>query len=109
MRIRPIVLVVAAVQLALPLSMLALRWEREGARPVSELPASWQMYSAVRASSYAGVDAAGAQRELDTAPLPPVLRGVGTGRVVPDRLCARHPDLVLVRRSGGTQPGEFRC
>ena len=109
MRVRPIILVVAAVQLGLPLSMLALRWEQEGPRPVSELPASWQMYSAVRPSSYAGVDAAGAQRDLDTGSLPPVLRGVGTGRVVPDRLCARHPDLVLVRRTGGTQPGDFRC
>ena len=109
MRVRPLVLLVVALQLALPLGMLAARWAEEGPRPVSERPGSWQMYSAARASTYTGVRADGVERPLDVAPLPPVVRGVGTGRVVPDRLCRRDPGLVLVRRRGGTQPGDFRC
>jgi hypothetical protein len=106
---RPVVLAVAALQLALPLSMLVARWVAEGSRPHSELPASWQMYSYAPAASYTGLDAAGRARRLDVDPLPPVLRAVDTGQVVPDRLCDRHPDLALVRRSGGTQPGTFAC
>lgn len=109
MRIRPVVLAVAALQVLLPLSLLAVRWVDEGSRPVSELPASWQMYSSVPAPTYTGADASGRLRELDVAPLPVVLRAVGTGRGVPDRLCDRHPDLVVVRRAGGTQPGAFSC
>ncbi len=106
---RPVVLAVAALQLALPLSMLVARWVDQGSRPVSELPASWQMYSYAPAASYTGVDAAGRARTLDVGLLPPVLRAVDTGQVVPDRLCDRHPDLVVVRRGGGTQPGTFAC
>ena len=109
MRPRPLVLAVAALQVALPLTMLAVRWADEGSRPVSELPASWQMYSYAGVPTYVGVDAGGAARRLDADALPPVVRAVGTGRVVPDRLCARHPDLVEVRRVGGPQPGAFRC
>lgn len=106
---RPAVVAVAALMVVLPGSMLVARWVTEGSRPASELPASWQMYSAVPPSSYTGVDALGRERELDVGPLPPVLRAVDTGRLVPDRLCARHPDLVAVRRVGGTEPGTFRC
>ena len=106
---RPLVLAVAALQVTLPLTMLGIRWVDEGSRPVSELPASWQMYSAGPAAQYTGVDAAQRRRPLDVDPLPPVLRAVDTGRVVPDRLCARHPDLVSVQRTGGTQPGTFLC
>ena len=106
---RPVVLAVAALQVALPLSMLAVRWAQEGSRPESELPASWQMYSSVRAADYTGVDAQGRERRLDVDPLPPVVRAVDVGAVVPDRLCARFPDLVAVRRTGGTEPGTFRC
>ena len=109
MRPRPLVLAVAALQVALPLAMLVVRWADEGSRPVSELPASWQMYSYAATPTYDGVDARGSARPLDVDALPPVLRAVGTGRVVPDRLCARHPDLVEVRRTGGPQPGTFRC
>lgn len=109
MRPRPLVIAVAALQVALPLTMLAVRWAGEGSRPVSELPASWQMYSYAAVPTYVGVDAPGAARRLDVDALPPVVRAVGTGRVVPDRLCARHPELVEVRRVGGPQPGVFRC
>ena len=109
MRPRPAILAVAALQLALPLTMLVARWADEGSRPVSELPASWQMYSHSEIPRYVGLDARGAVRTLDAATLPPVVRAVGTGRVVPDRLCARHPDVVEVRREGGPQPGRFRC
>lgn len=109
MRPRPAVLAVAALQVALPLSMLAARWAAEGSRPQSELPASWQMYSSVAAPRYTGVAASGDVRVLDVDPLPPLLRAVDTGRVVPDLLCERLPDLVAVRRSGGTFPGVFPC
>lgn len=106
---RPVVLAVAALQVALPLSMLGVRWAQEGSRPTSELPASWQMYSSVPAARYTGVGTDGAERPLDVEPLPPVVRAVDVGRVIPDRLCARHPELVTVRRTGGPDPGTFAC
>jgi hypothetical protein len=109
MRLRPVVLAVAALQLALPAAMLGLRWADEGSRPQTERPASFQMYSAVALPDYSGTDAAGRVRALDVDALPPVVRAVGTGRVVPDLLCARNPELVVVRRVGGAQPGSFRC
>ncbi len=109
MRPRPLVLAVAALQLGLPLTMLVARWSDEGLRPVSELPASWQMYSYAPVPAYVGVDTRGDTRQLDADALPVVVRAVGTGRTVPDRLCSRHPDLVEVRREGGPQPGAFRC
>ena len=109
MRPRPAVLAAAALMVALPLTMLVARWVDEGSRPVTERPASWQMYSHADVPTYVGVDARGEVRELDAAALPPVVRAVGTGRVVPERLCARHPDVVEVRRQGGPQPGRFRC
>jgi hypothetical protein len=102
------VLAVVALQVGLPLWMLVARWADEGSRAVTERPASWQMYSSVPAARYTGVDAAGRERSLDVTGLPPVLRAVDVGRVVPDRLCARHPDLAAVRRAGA-QPGTFRC
>lgn len=103
------VLVVAVLLLALPLTMLVVRWVEQGTRPQTELGASWQMYSAVPSPTYTGTDASGRTGPLDVDPLPPVLRDVDTGAVVPDLLCHRHPELVLVRRDGGTQPGAFRC
>ena len=106
---RPLVLAVAALQLGIPLTMLAVRWVEEGSRPVSELPASFQMYSSTAAPTYAGLDATGRLRALSVSSLPPVLRAVDTGRSVPDRLCDRDPDLVQVIRQGGTQPGAFPC
>ncbi len=106
---RPLVLGVVVLQLGLPLTMLGARWADEGWRPVSERPASFQMYSATGTSRYTGVDRAGRSRELHVDDLPPVVRAIGTGRVVPDRLCSLHPDLVLVRRSDGPAPGEFVC
>ena len=106
---RPLVLAVAALQLGIPLTMLVVRWAEEGSRPVSELPASFQMYSSTVAPTYSGLDASGRLRALTVASLPPVLRAVDTGRSVPDRLCARDPDLVEVRRQGGTEPGAFPC
>lgn len=109
MRVRPVVLAVAVLQLALPISMLVDRWVDEGSRPVSERPASWQMYSAEPPIVYTGTDAAGRTRRLDVDRLPPVLRAVDTGRFLPDRLCARNDDLVAVVRTGGTQPGSFAC
>ena len=102
-------LAVVALQLGIPLTMLGVRWADEGSRPASELPASFQMYSSTAAPTYAGRDADGRLRALSVAPLPPVLRAVDTGRSVPDRLCARYPDLVEVRRIGGTEPGAFPC
>ena len=108
-RPRPLVIAVVAVQVLLPLTMLAVRWTGEGSRPVSELPASWQMYSSVAPARYDGIDAAGRVRRLDVAPLPPVVRAVDTGSVVPDRLCAATPGLVAVRRTGGPDPGAFPC
>lgn len=106
---RPLVLAVAALQVALPLTMLGARWADEGPRPVSERPASWQMYSSTAVPAYTGVDGAGRRRALDAGVLAPVLRAVGTGRWVPDRLCARSPDLVEVVRTGGPDPGSYRC
>lgn len=106
---RPVVLAVAALQVAVPLSMLGVRWAQEGSRPESELPASWQMYSSVRAADYTGVDAQARERPLDPDALPPVVRAVDVGTTVPAGLCAGFPDLVAVRRTGGTEPGTFRC
>ena len=106
---RPLVLAVAALQLGIPLTMLVVRWADEGSRPVSELPASFQMYSSTPAPTYSGLDANGRLHALSVASLPPVLRAVDTGRSVPDRLCGRDPDLVEVRREGGTEPGAFPC
>lgn len=106
---RPVVLAVAGLQLALPLTMLAVRLADEGSRATSERPASWQMYSSTAVPAYAGIDGAGRERRLGVGSLPPVLRAVDTGRVLPDRLCAREPDLVAVRRTGGADPGTFRC
>jgi hypothetical protein len=108
MRPRPLVLAVVALQVGLPLTMLVARWADEGTRAVSERPASWQMYSSIPAARYTGVDGAGRARPLDVADLPPVLRAVDVGRTLPDRLCARHADLVAVRRVG-TDAGVFRC
>ena len=103
-------LAVVVLQLALPAVMLSVRWATEGSWPATELPASFQMYSAVvPAYAYTGVDAAGRERALDPRVLAAVVRAVGTGRVVPDRFCARYPELVTVRRSGGLQPGQWRC
>jgi len=108
-RTRPVVLAVAALQVALPAALLVTRWSTEGSRPMSELPASYQMYSAEPPVTYTGIAPDGRQRQLDVRALPPVLRAVDTGRVLPDRLCARHPDLVAVRREGGVEPGTFAC
>lgn len=108
MRPRPLVLAVVALQVGLPLSMLVQRWADEGTRAVSERPASWQMYSSIPAARYTGVDDGGGSRLLEVAGLPPVVRAADVGRTVPDLLCRRHPDLVLVRRDG-PDAGEFRC
>lgn len=102
---RKVVGAVIAVQVLLPTGMLAVRWAEQGSRPQSELPASWQMYSSVPSPTYIGVDPGGRERRLDVEPLPPVVRDVDTGRVVPDRLCARHPDLTAVR----IKPGRLLC
>ena len=109
MRRRPLVLLIATAQVALPLSLLGVRWAQEGPRPTTELGASWQMYSSAPVPRYSGVDARGRTRPLDAGRLLPVLRAVSTGRVVPERLCAAYPELVAVRRDGGPQPGTYRC
>lgn len=109
MRPRPTVLLVLVLQVALPVGMLVDRWADEGTRPVSERPASWQMYSAVPLPTYVGIDATGSARRLTVDELPLGVRSIGTGRTVPDQLCRRNPDLDVVRRDGGRQPGAFRC
>ena len=109
MRRRPLVLLVVVTMLALPLTMLGVRWTAEGSQPVSELPASWQMYSSREAPTYVGTDADGQVRPLSTDPLPLMLRAVSTGRTVPDRLCARNRDVIRVARTGGVEPGTFMC
>lgn len=109
MRPRPTVLFVVALQVGLPVAMLVDRWSDEGSRPFSERPASWQMYSAVPSPTYVGVDATGRVRPLDVDELPALVRAVGTGRTVPDQLCRRQTDIVVVRREGGRQPGAFEC
>lgn len=102
------VLAVCALQVALPVSLLAVRWADQGSRPDRELPASWQMYSTAPPAAYEGRDAAGRLRPLDVAGLPPVLRAVDVGDSVPGRLCAAHPGLVAVTRTG-LDPGTLRC
>lgn len=106
---RPVVLAVAAVQVVLPVSLLVARWSEQGLRPVTEYPASWQMYSAAPVPVYFGTDAAGRSRRVDVDDLPPLVRDVGSGRLVPDLLCSRFPDLVRVERDGGPDPGTYRC
>ena len=106
---RPVVLAVVVLQVALPLGLLGARWAEEGSRPRTELGASWQMYSTAPEPRYRGVDAAGRSRLLDVDGLPPVLREASVGRVVPDRLCAAHADLVAVVRETGPEPGRWAC
>ncbi len=105
---RPVLLGVVALQVGLPLALLADRWADEGVEARTERPASFQMYSAVERPAYVGVSAAG-ERPLSVATLPLAVRAVGTGRLVPDRLCRLHPDLVEVRRTAGVERGRFRC
>lgn len=102
-------LALAVVQVALPVTLLAVRWAQEGSRPTTELPASWQMYTSVQPASYSGTDGAGRHRDLDVDVLPPVLRSADIGKVLPLRLCAAHPDVVVVERRGGPDPGVVRC
>ena len=106
---RKVLVAVIAAQVALPAAMLTARWVDEGSRPRTERPASWQMYSFVPAAAYEGISVTGAVTRLDVGPLPPFVRAVDTGRTVPGRLCARDPSLVEVRRTGGADPGSFRC
>lgn len=108
-RPRPAVLALAFVQVALPVTLLAVRWAQEGSRPTTELPASWQMYTSVQPAAYSGTDAAGRHRELDVDGLPPVLRTADVGNMLPLRLCAVHPDVVVVQRRGGPDPRIVRC
>lgn len=108
-RARPLVLALAAVQVALPVSLLVARWANEGSRPMSELPGSWQMYSSVTPARYDGIDTDGRVRRLDVMPLPKLVRSVDVGRVVPDRLCDAARDLRAVRRTGGPDAGTFAC
>lgn len=103
------VVALVAVQVLLPTVMLASRWAQEGARPRTERPASWQMYSHVPPASYEGVDGSGRVRSLSTHGLPLLVRAVDTGDLVPRRLCRRDADLILVRRTEGPQPGEWSC
>lgn len=106
---RPALVALVAAQVALPLVLLADRWADEGARPVDERGASFQMYSSAPRVAYTGVAADGTTRELDPDVLPLPVRAVDTGTVVPSRLCARDPALVAVRRTGGADPREHRC
>jgi hypothetical protein len=78
--------------------MLTARWINEGSTPVSELPLSWQMYSAVHSGIYVGVDSAGDEVTLSIDGLPFVIRDVGYGDSVQRMLCDLSPDLVTVRR-----------
>lgn len=105
---RPLLVGLIAVQVAVPLALLADRWADDGVHPRTERPASYQMYSAVEPPAYVGVTAAG-ERALSLDRLPLAVRAVGTGRLVPDRLCALHPDLVAVRRTAGVDRGRFAC
>lgn len=109
MRRRPLVLLVAAAQVLVPLALLVDRWADDGWRATSERGASWQMYSSSPVPRYTGSDDDGRTRTLDLDAVPALLRTVSTGRVVPDRLCRADHDLVLVRRDGGPDPGAFRC
>ena len=105
---RRLLLGVVLLQVGVPAAMLVDRWADEGLEPRSERPASFQMYSAVERPAYVGVTAGG-PRPLSLAALPLAVRAVGTGRLVPDRLCALHPDLVAVRRTAGVERGTYRC
>lgn len=100
-------LAVAAVQVLVPAVLLAVRWQAEGPRPATEYPASWQMYTATPPPTYRGIDAQGASRALVTDGL--VELAVGTGGLVPRRLCDREPGLRVVVRVGGPDPGRFPC
>lgn len=99
------VLILIAVQFAVPAWMLTARWVQEGSRPTSERPASWQMYSFVPPAQYRAADG----RLLSTEDLPLLVRAIDTGEVVPELLCARHQHLRSVQRLGGPDPGTFSC
>lgn len=103
---RAAVAVVLGLTVALPAVPLVDRWAEEGSRPVSERPASFQMYSATGRPVYRAEPGG---RVLDTDALPPVLRAVGSGPTVPDLLCDREPGLTAVVREGGPDPGRFPC
>lgn len=102
---RRALLAVVALQVGLPLVMLVDRWVDEGVQPRSERPASFQMYSAAERPSYVGLTANGSRPLATDLPW----GAVGTGRLVPDRLCDAHPDLVAVRRTAGAERGTYPC
>lgn len=92
---RRIVAIVVAVQVAIPLGMLAARWVNEGSQPVSEYPLSWQMYSAVDSGTYVGNDGVN-DIPLNSDDLPPFVRYAGYGPTVPEMLCEANPQLISV-------------
>lgn len=47
---RALVIAFVAVQIAVPLWFLGLRWVEEGAWPKTDHPFSWQMYSPIKQS-----------------------------------------------------------
>lgn len=102
-RDRAVVTVFIGVQLLIPAALLAARTIDEGPHPVSEYRYSWQMYSAASSGDYIGVDAAGAEQELSTTDLPPILRGVGYDYSVPQMLCEANPHLISVQRVTETE------
>lgn len=90
-----------AAQIAIPILLLGARWSNEGSMPTTEYPFSWQMYSTVTPGTYTGTAADGSQRDLTLDGLPLVTRAIAYTDEVPRLLCARHPDLTSVTRSGG--------
>jgi hypothetical protein len=97
------------VQILVPLGALGIRWVQEGSRPASELPFSFQMYSAAPTAQYIGRDSDGNLRELTTSGIPLVIRQVSYGLSVPERLCAADQALTSVERLSGPDPLVFQC
>lgn len=92
--------------------MLGARWIAEGSRPETELPLSFQMYSAVDLGEYTGTLADGSTVPLSLDALPPVTRGIGYGDDVPQEFCAANKELVSVQKEvkhPALQMGEHKC
>lgn len=90
-----------AMQIAVPLVALGVRWAWEGFHPEHELPLSWQMYSATDIGSYLGTTSDGDDVELSLDGLSLLKRSVWYGDEVQQELCEQFPNLISVRRYGG--------
>jgi hypothetical protein len=106
---RWLIVLIVAIQIAIPGYGLVSRWVHDGTFARSEALFSFQMYSLSSPAGYAGVSADGTRTPLSTAGLPLVIRGINYGDTVPRLLCQANPGLSSVDRVTGHYPGTYPC